>query len=144
MTNDKPTGTYGAFNLWEGSRELLSGYCDHRSIPNRLAPDEFHVTVLYSRKVHPDYEPHPHHIFTARAVGLEMFDTALVVLLDCPELVTYHEHLMTTLGATYDFPVYRPHVALSYDAPAEILSSLPNIIDWPIVLVGEFRSDLKE
>ena len=48
---------------------------------------------------------------------------------------------MAQYGATYDFPVYSPHITLSYDFSGEILN-LP-VYNQPIFLDSEYVEDLK-
>ncbi len=61
--------------------------------------------------------------------------------LNAPSVVARHLQIMAQYGATYDFPVYSPHITLSYDFSGEILN-LP-VYNQPIFLDSEYVEDLK-
>ena len=51
----------------------------------------------------------------------------LILKIDCPELVARHKELMDEHEATYDYPVYQPHITLSYDIGDLDINDLPDV-----------------
>jgi hypothetical protein len=117
-----PYGTYAELVPDAATRDLLAGLAETLGVTNPTPPEEFHTTLIYSRRPCPsvqdlDGTPFPH---AARITGLKTWDTrdgtrCLVALLDGPELVQLHHTLRDQHGATHDFPDYQPHFTLSYD-----------------------------
>lgn len=117
------TGTYAAMKFDEESQHRIAAYITEHGIPNPVPTDKLHVTLLYSRKECVGYqgkgildEP-----MVVRVCGFDMWpnqdgEMALVAELDSPDLYERHKYLMMAYGATYDFPEYKPHVTLSYNA----------------------------
>jgi hypothetical protein len=61
--------------------------------------------------------------------------------LNAPTVVARHLQIMAEYGATYDFPVYTPHITLSYNFAGNV-ESLP-AYNESIVLGNEYVEDLK-
>jgi hypothetical protein len=103
-----------------------------------------HTTVIYSTKHHPELKAKTAQ-YRARFKGYEIFDArkgerVLVMLLDAPGIEARHEFLMKKHGATYDFPVYQPHITLNYDFTGDIKDIPPYPYD--IMLGEEYVEDL--
>lgn len=89
-------------------------------VPNPIKREEIHVTLLYSRKYLPDYEPATSTDMWAYPKGYHIFEgrngkKILVLLLDSEDAVNRHQVLMKQHESTYDFPEYKPYITLSYD-----------------------------
>lgn len=142
-------GTYAAYRVSYETKLGLTALSNRLGLEHQLHPNQLHTTLLYSRKDHPEYEPDESLRFEAKFGGYEVFtsnsgESALVILLDCPELVERHKTLMETHNATYDYPVYRPHITLTYNAPRGFkFEDLPPY-EGPIVLVNEFKEELDD
>lgn len=104
-------GLYVAVEPILSSNILLQEWAASNGIEPR---DDYHVTVLYSRKVvHVDKQLNVEHF--ASPMRFDRFGNSLVLLLEAPTLSLRHEALMSR-GATYDFPVYKPHITLVGEA----------------------------
>lgn len=117
------------------------------AIPNPLAPTDFHVTLVYSRK--PLYwRPEPDVGQEARVEGWEVFEArdgkrCLVLLLDSPYLHKRFKLAMSR-GASYDYDAYRPHITLSYDVGEGFDHTALPVPDFPIVMVNEYVQSLHD
>ncbi len=148
----KKAGTYAGFRYDKDGVKLISKYAKDNDVPKPLEPEKMHTTLLYSRKHCPDYEPagkldDP---YTAKVGELDVWKTksgkkALVVELDCPDMVKRHKELMKEHGATHDFDEYKVHITLSYDIGDLDVDKLPDIRDTikEIAAVEEYGEDLK-
>lgn len=126
LYEDVSTGTYAGMRPNLPTAEALAEYMNIYNIPNSVPQDKLHTTILYSRKECPDFVPlgrfSPAYI--AKPLKLEVWKTrdekhALVLKLDCPQMIARHNELMTAHGATYDYDSYIPHTTLSYDVGGE-------------------------
>lgn len=86
-------------------------------VPNPVPAHELHTTIVSSR----EYVPFPlerGNVLLATEAWLETWETqsgnALVLRFDSDYLQDRFDVAMC-LGATYDFPDYKPHITLSYD-----------------------------
>lgn len=117
-----PDGTYVGVKLTKESRDTLYDEAKKLKIPNLLDKSEYHITVIYSRKHLPNFEPlgKYENPIVAKPKTLSLFTTSsgnpcLVIELTCPKLEKRHEHIMKVHGATYDWDEYKCHITLSYD-----------------------------
>lgn len=104
-------------------------------VDNLNDPSKYHNTIAYSRnnfdtkklmKSRPTY--------TAFINGWNIFKInhreknpplCLVALITCPDFVQLHNHC-NSLGASYDFETYEPHITVSYNYVNKInLETLP-------------------
>lgn len=119
-------------------------------LPARTTRSTLHVTVIYSKAPI---------VFTAKGELSEPFEAkpkkyslfttdkaanCLVMELDCDELVARHKKIMKDTGASYDFPVYHPHVTLSYDVGDGFdIKTLPDLEGVPtLYLTTEYSQKL--
>lgn len=126
---------------------------DLLNLPNRLAPEKFHSTLLYSRKPLPNYVPFGIYPVSPTSdtneFELKVFKTAsgknaLVLAYKSSFLSNRHNDLMKEHGGTWDHPTFIPHITLSYDigdlkidlGPASFIS------DRKIVIVEEYGDDI--
>jgi hypothetical protein len=148
MTLDELSkGTYVGLNVSQTSLEDLAEHCRANKIKARssLLKAGLHTTVLYSRKRCPGLKVNPTVNHVATFSSYDLFDSdkgnkALVVKLNAPSVVTRHLQLMAEHQATYDFPVYLPHITLNYNYSGSIDGLAP--FNFPIVLTGEYVEDL--
>ena len=116
-------GVYVAVKYNQSTGDDLLDFIKKYNIPSTLKAEDFHTTLIYSRKWDDiqdlnnnmeDFE------IVAYPKELHVFETfnkkrALVIKLDCPYLEERHKYLMKRYGLTYDYDEYIPHITLSYD-----------------------------
>jgi hypothetical protein len=140
----KPTGTYAAVRFSEDTIDRLRDLQDDLSVPNPLDPDDFHTTIVHSKKPI-DWEDKDCDDIEAKPLRLEKWKTrsdsyCLVLLIDCPYLHERFEKSMD-MGALYDFPDYKPHISLSYDVGKDFDIGSPEL-DFAIQLDHEYSEPL--
>lgn len=142
-------GTYAKAVPCEASKNKIAELTNLLNINNSVAPHSLHTTVAYSRKVIPELEstvlPEP---IAATPIGFAIFKSnmynCLVILLESMGLNTLHQQAMS-LGATYDYDQYHPHVTVSYDFQGTlpddgILDAIGNL-HFTEVIVEDLISD---
>ena len=145
---ERRNGTYGAVKYMTVCNVILAAWAEEVGIPNLVDPNKFHTTLIYSRKPIKNVERfnlNKNELSTLMWIFqpscLALMDSSaesrdhrvLVMKLDAPELVKFHEALIKD-GATHDFDDYVPHITLSYDVPQDFnlniemppISFLPN------------------
>lgn len=140
-----PDGTYVAVRFSHDTVDRLKQLQDDLDIPNPLDPEEFHTTLVYSRKPI-DWEEEDCEGVEAKPLRLEKWETrskdhCLVLLIDCPHLHKRFDKAMD-LGATYDFPDYKPHITLSYSVGKDFDVDSPTL-DFAIELAHEYSEPLE-
>lgn len=143
-------GTYSGMRPDLQSKLNLMEYINNNNIPNPVEQDELHTTILYSRINCPNYIPlgkiSP--AYVASPVALETWSTkdgknALVLTLDCDELIARHNELMAAHGASYDYAEYKPHLTLSYDVDKDYnIDNLP-LPNFNIMFNNEYYEPLR-
>lgn len=111
-------GTYVGVHFDNDARDALAALQRRLGVPNPTPADEFHVTVVASRKAIP-WEAAGEVEETAVPTGWEVWrqrdgNNALVLLV-ASEFLTARHIEGRLKGATWDFDEYRPHVTISYD-----------------------------
>lgn len=125
------------------SRALLNGaevrqWAAKAGIDGLLDASDMHVTVTYSKRPVDwfamgeayDYEKELV-VRPGGARAVERFGDAVVLRFLC-EAIQWRHDRMVEAGASYDFPEYKPHVTLGYDASFDV-----STIDVPYE--GELR-----
>lgn len=140
---DASKGTYAAVRPTEHASHMLRTIMMKHNVLNAEPCDKLHVTLLYSRKHLPDYNPNPSLMFMATPEKFEIWPTksgknCLVLKMKSDMLVQRHKQLMADHQATYDYPEYTPHISLSYDA-GDIDVSKFNIEDLPMHLIFSYE-----
>lgn len=141
-------GTYMAVKFDKDTCDALKEFVEKLKVPNRIARDKLHTTIIYSRKHAPDLKAN-NDLYPIKAKGKELhiFQTqdkknALVLKLDCDKLLDRHNEIMAEHQTTYDFPEYIPHITLSYDCgdfdPEAYEGDLPK----ELVIAEEYVEDL--
>lgn len=141
-------GTYVGVRFSQDTIDDLVDFQKAHDIPKPLASDKFHTTLVYSRKkiewdaqddiADEDVTAKGWHIFETRS---EPPTRCLVLLLDSEYLQDRFNHAQC-LGATHDFPDYKPHITLSYDVGDDFdVDALPKP-DFEIVMSEEYAEPL--
>lgn len=126
-------GTYASLLLSAASSKQL--YDHISSLTDKVPKEEYHCTVCYSRNPVPEVENlKPDLPITAQALKYEVFPTkngkhVLVLRIKSPELKALNQEV-TDLGATSDYPEYKPHITLAMDSPNIDQLTLPT---FPLV-----------
>lgn len=123
--NTHKNGTYVSANLDQSSTKKLYKWCQDNGINNPIDPfkkdNEYHVTVVYSRKGISQAEGEDIGLpMNLKIVGWDIFTSkngqkCLVGKVDSKELTKAHDMYMSKYGATHDFDSYKPHLTVSYD-----------------------------
>lgn len=135
-------GLYVAAKFSESTLDALEKLQRSLKIPNPVPRDKLHTTIVYSRVFVP-YKVASGSFEIADRGSLTIFETgqgarALVLELESVYLTTRHNYAKA-LGATYDFPDYRPHITLSYDVgPLSFIGTY----DVPVILDREYSEEL--
>lgn len=113
-------GTYAGFRVNQDDDETIMLLLEDIGVPNPVDKSDLHLTLLYSRKFLPNYEPASYTDMWAYPNKFHVFNgqdgkNILVLMLDCKDCIKRHDELMKQHNATYDFPKYLPHLTLSYD-----------------------------
>jgi hypothetical protein len=119
-------GTYVSMEMSQHSREMLDNFVlMNLGLSERVDPNSYHTTVIYSRTPVPTAEHLPRDwTAIATALGYEVFPTkndgkCLVLRVHCQTAEALNAQL-TREGATSDYPVYKSHVTLAYDIQYEV------------------------
>lgn len=138
---DSKNLAYGRFVVDSATKYNLRNLCKRLGLD--AISDEFHTTVLYSTE-NVDrllaYKPSLSFPLVADVVGYEVFGdekNCLVLKLDHPDLHNVFNELKS-LGASYDYDSYIPHLTLTYSFKGEIPSKLPK---FKVKLAG-YKSEL--
>ena len=126
-------GTYVSFEMKKESRDVLDHFVEaNLGLSERVNPDSYHITIIYSRTPVPDAEKFAGEVVASgKGTGYEVFptktgDKCLVMRIVCPQAEALNKQLKK-LGATSDYPDYKAHVTLAYN------SELPDSVeDLPV------------
>lgn len=116
-------GTYVCAKFTEETLNKIQEVQNKLGLLNPVKRDDLHSTICYSR-VYVPFLPKTSSDFVSSKNHLEIWDTpdgaALILVLNSPHLQLRHE-LANILGATYDFPDYKPHITLSYNLGSQYI-----------------------
>lgn len=125
------SGTYASFKLSQASKIDLFNHVTFIGIPEAVDKEQYHATVIYSRKEIPEAYEYNNLEGSFIAFGKEWkifpskdMGKCLVLLLDFPSAVGYHTQFMD-MGATYDYPEYLPHITIATHFDDAIM---PNVV----------------
>lgn len=133
VKNTHPHGTYVAAQMGKSSIKQLDKWCTDNNIVNPCDPNQYHTTIIYSKKGVPDVKHFDFKLpITANVSEFKIFDAdhgrCLVAVVDSAQLDDYHKRICTEYGATHGYPDYHAHVTLSYDyTPKEVPTVLPTM-----------------
>lgn len=123
-----PNGTYVCAKLNKKSKKALDYFVTEIGIPSPAEPDQYHSTIIYSRKGVPQVSEYKFNVpFTAKPKRWEIFGTCLVLVVNSSDLTKVHNDIMDKYGATYDYDDYTPHVTVSYNYNGSLPKVVPNI-----------------
>jgi len=141
-------GTYAAVRPDVKHSTILSDFMEKHKIPNPESTDKLHATLLYSRKFLPTYKPNKDLNHEAILDKFEIWPTksgknCLVLKFTSPTLVARHNDLMSKHNATYDYPLFKTHMSLSYDIGEFDISKI-TIEELPktMIFTNEYHEDL--
>lgn len=147
LREEHQEGLYVAAFFSDETNNLLAGYCSKNNIPNSVPAPSLHTTIVYSRVPVLGFEPnHTLEVpVNTTYAKLDVWETqagpkCLVLHFFSPYLHIRFQEAMS-LGATYDFDEYKPHVTLSYDIGDLDHTKLP-AITFPLVIAGEYSESL--
>lgn len=126
-----PGGTYSSILVDQDSAEELFSYCTSLDIPDLVNPDQYHCTVVYSKKECSDIADEDFGLpCDAVPVGFRILgvDTKVLVLeLYCPNATRLHELFMEKYGATHDYEEYIPHITVAKDFDGQVPADVPEM-----------------
>ncbi len=145
LTENKKNGLYVGTKFSADTLDRIQQFAKQANIPNLLSMDDFHSTLAYSRKPVNDFTP----ISELDEVGIpssfEIWESppnafkpektyCLVLKYDSEYMHKRFNEIMT-LGATYDYDEYKPHMTFSYDVGKDFkLEDLP-----PVKQLGKLK-----
>lgn len=141
-------GTYVGLRVLDPASSLLYKHCLDAGIEVKksMYDKRLHTTLIYSRKYCPDIVPDKETKHICKFIGYDIFgdkdEKILVVKLNAPTVTGRHIQLMADHSATYDYPVFQPHITLTYTFTGTDVAGLPPI-DFDIILGEEYIEDLK-
>ncbi|QOI66641.1 hypothetical protein [Erwinia phage FBB1] len=135
-------GLYVAAKFSESTLDALEELQRSLKLPNPVPRDKLHTTIVYSR-VNVPYKVASGSFEIADKGKLTVFETqsgnrALVLEMDSDYLSARHSYAKA-LGASYDYPDYRPHITLSYNIGVLNFSGEYKV---PVVLDREYSEEL--
>lgn len=142
-------GTYAGFKLSDDDTDFLYDYFKNIvPVPNLIDKKSFHITLLYSRKELPNYEPKKETNDWVYPTELDVFPTqdgkrCLVLLVKAPYCLKRHKELMKEHDATYDYDNYVPHITISYDIGRMRTPKLDEQMRKELLLDLEYKEELK-
>ncbi len=156
LIEEEQKGTYSGMKFSDESVQKLLDFAEQKDIPNTLDKNEFHTTLLYSRKYLKDYKaigefespiiayPMGFEVWVSPANAFKDEDTRCLVLkYKCQEQEDRFNELMDEHDATYDFDEYKTHVTISYDVGPDFdEANLDASLIGELELVSEYKEDL--
>lgn len=137
-------GTFVCANFTEGTLDAIQDLQRSLNLLNPTPREKLHTTIIYSRVQIP-YIGFDEVVKVGESGWLELWNTqfgkTLVLKYDSPVLTERWKYGMI-LGATYDFPEYKPHITLAYDVGVQNIAELGKMIDIDIVMESETVKDL--
>lgn len=137
-------GTYVSAKFTESTLDKLVEVQNTLGLLNPVSRDDLHTTICYSR-VNVPFVASALEALVSTSQHLEIWETsdgpALILCLESEHLKERHKY-SRILGATYDFPDYKPHVTLSYNLGAQFIDLSDPNISIPITISHEIVEDL--
>ena len=145
-----PRVVYVAVKYNQSAGDDLLDFIKKYEIPSVLKAEDFHTTVICSKK-YADIRELEDDLgdseIVAKPTELHVFETfdkkrALVIKLDCSYLLERHKYLMQKYELEYDYDEYIPHITLSYDIGE---MEIPKDTEFPkfFRIQSEYSEDLK-
>ena len=148
ITEKTIPGVFIGVELSEKSENEVWAFIEDQKIPNPIAKEEIHVTLIYSKKEFSRDEWGDSGIIIKEIATPLKFDylgkenNCLVMLLESQYLIDRNYEITNNYGAISDYPKYTPHITLSYDCP----NYQPNFSKFPsiIELISENATSLDD
>lgn len=143
---DVGKGTYVAVKFDEFTLDSIQQLQDELKLLNKVKREDLHSTVVYSRVKIPYKTGHADigNVLISQKQHLELWDTsdgkALVLVMDDAVKLKFRHDYAKILGATYDFPDYKPHITLSYNVGVQKINLYETNLN--IVVNHEYMEDL--
>lgn len=125
------SGDYIAIKLSNQSRKAIRQFCKDNQIPYRKPSGQLHTSVLVTENTIPTYTPVKYQRVDFQGVNLrcEKWDIdqdkqLLVIVFDCPQLVSYRETIIQMHKAVPVFKTFTPHVTLTYQMDHRTVNQL--------------------
>ena len=139
------SGMYMAVDFTEATQRAITEYAEIAKVPDPVMAPSLHCTLVYSRTKVPMEPSHDCNYEIAKVKGLELWPVAdgknvLVLTLESKYLTNRFNEAIS-LGATYDYDEYKPHITLSYDAGEFDIASAPPIT-FDVELNSEYIEEL--
>lgn len=150
-------GTYYAVRPTRETIAAMREFMGDHRIPNPLAGEDLHATVVYSRafvnarslgKLNPTWKGkfHEFDIFPSFSPVDESENAehtkCLVMKFHCDDIHRRHDFLRKNHGATHDFATFDPHITMSYNIGDFDHQNLPEY-DGPHEFHEEYSEPLK-
>ena len=154
LLKEKKEGLYAAVKFSSETVDRIMKFGFENEIPNLLKVEDFHSTMAYSRVPVPKFTP----ISNIDEIGIptsfeiwasppnafkEEETHCLVLKYDCDYMHKRFDEIMS-MGATYDYDEYKPHMTISYDVGKDFdIKKLPKASDiGKLHIVGEYTEIL--
>ena len=126
-----PSGTYACIIPSRESREEILKFCVDQGIDNLVDSDEYHCTIIYSKKECPDVAKEDFGLpCNGLVTGFKVLgkdEKVLVLELYCPNAVRLHELFIEKHGATHDYPEFISHITIASDFKGEPPTEVPEL-----------------
>lgn len=121
-------GTYGSVLLTNKSCARLYDYLSPY-VADLEPPEKYHITTIYTKNILPLTSQRLLINLSSEYFKYEKFSDTLLVLRVEHSILHHLFEKAIRLGATWDFPSYKPHITLSTNFPSDI-SNLPDPPDF--------------
>lgn len=114
-------GTYSSMRLTGPSQKIMKAYQAHWQIQDAVPPELMHVTVISSPHADVNFDLYQilHGPITIKkstfGLAFKGFGAALVLTFDSDKLTQQYQRSLDS-GSKPKFPVFRPHITLSYNS----------------------------
>jgi len=138
-------GIYAAYNLHPNTVKAIVEWANTNGLQDKMVPpEEFHLTTVYSREPFP-YRPAKKENFQVKFKEFKILGDkggTLVLVVDSQYLHNLFDH-RRSLGASWDFPSYIPHITVAKNVDEADLDalSIPNI---KFILTDEYKDKLDD
>jgi len=136
---------FAAVKFSEKTIEKLLTFCYDNNVPNTLDPDDFHSSLICSKKMIFNFQPNENlnivcmpfefDIFISKPSTFKPQKTRSLVLKFCCDYMIDRFEVLIENGGQHDQEQYQPHITLSYDVGEEFnIEQLP-----PVSNIGELK-----
>jgi hypothetical protein len=142
--SESDKGTYVSAKFTEATLDQIEKVQKSLGLLNPVSRDDLHTTICYSQ-VNVPFTASNASLIVSTKNHLEIWDTnngpALILCLNSQYLEERHKY-SRILGATYDYPDYKPHITLSYNLGAQAIDLSITDVNVPITISHEVVEDL--